>query len=93
MTKASPFTVAVILLVALPLAAWTQSGHRLAVGPDGGLILVRTNLWGWRERKLADLDGRAGWWQVRWADGRTELWDGNSRLGGAKLSAKVSASH
>jgi hypothetical protein len=65
----SPFLVAAVLVVALPVLWWCSSGERLAMC-DGDLVVTRYWLFG--ERIVCRLDGGAGYWWLKHADGSTE---------------------
>jgi hypothetical protein len=63
-----PAIVAIAVLIAGPLALYTQSGERLAMC-DGDLVVTRYSLWGLRERPVGRLDGGAGHWWIVTPDG------------------------
>ena len=69
----SPYLVALVVLVAGPLAWWSSSGERLAMC-NGDLMLTRYWWWGAGERIVGRIEGGSGYWWIVYPSGESEAY-------------------
>jgi hypothetical protein len=84
----SPFAVAAVVVIVMPLAWFSSTGKRLAMH-DGDLVVTSWWWWGMKERIAGKLDGGAGRWWITYPDGRVELYQWEGAPAVLKVSPKV----